>query len=341
MSAALMVAVLALVLTGASVAGSHGVSGPAVRTNGVRAAGLNASYTYLWNVTPPGSSPVTEWVYLNNATAPVELPQKLVVTTNTYVNIANLTQHPKGVDSAGLADATVQWFSESHTNLTAAQQTADQNPSVLNVTHTFTVAKDTSTGLNFVWTNYSVEQFSSPELKAPACTGAPAIAGSTCLPADAQAFGEAVLVYSQNTTGARTYSNTTSPFNATHAFAVSIEVGFSAQITLSTFVSVAGACSTTGCPNATYSFSSALDASGSNTSAVAVFTFSHVHQGYDNWTAYYTSASHNNPTSFGFFVADTQSFVQVVFFDFWYVWLVLLILLGMGLYFRSTKRRRN
>ena len=259
---------------------------------------------------------VAEYVVLNNSTTLTALPAALTVAASTckWVTVENLTEAAKPSSS---------FHNVEYANATAA------NGSGTVVTHSdsFKVCGGSGMWINFVYWTFSIYEFASSGLGVNGTVtlgGFSDWAGTTAAPANVTA--------------------TIGP-DSVAKFTVASNLTFTAVVPPS--VDGPNSCDATGqvCSFTRYSFVSAADASNvSNTRSIAFTRASGllVTAAYENWTVGYSGSTVSDDTQLGGFFAGTSSFFQEVFVEFWYLWIVGLLAVGIVLALaRGGKRGRR
>jgi len=311
--AATVIAVLLVVVAGLSVGGWGAARGgtPAVGlAENLVPAALPSTAIDL-NRSQSAGMYTPEYVTLNNSTSLVRLPALLTVTADTckWVVVENLTT------SASPA-------SPFH-NIEYANETADNaSGTVLSHADAFRVCGGSGVWINFVYWTFSIYEFSATGLGVNATVtlgGFSDWGGTTVAPANVSArIGP----------------------DSVGKFTVASNLTFIA--TFEATVNGPNSCDYTGqvCSYTQYSFVSAADSANVSKSPRVVFSHASgllVTGAYENWTVGYSSATISDNTGVGGFFADTSSFFQEVFVEFWYLWIV--GLLGIGLVASVARRK--
>jgi hypothetical protein len=246
---------------------------------------------------------VAEYVVLNNSTTLTALPAALTVAASTckWVTVENLTEAAKPSSS---------FHNVEYANATVA------NGSGTVVTHSdsFKVCGGSGMWINFVYWTFSIYEFSSTGLGVSSTVtlgGFSDWTGTTVAPANLSA--------------------TIGP-SAVAQFIVASNETFTA--TFPALVNGPTSCDFSGqlCSYTQYSYVSAADALNVTKSHTVAFTKASgllVAAAYENWTVGYSSATVSTNTGVGGFFAGTDSVFQEVFVQFWYLWIVGLLVVAL------------
>jgi len=313
--AATALAVLIVVVSALLIGGSGATRGaaPGAESSHFEPFALPTTTIDL-NRTQTAGTYVNEFVTLNNSTTLTKLPVSLTVTASTcdWVTVENFTTaaSPKSVFH------NVQYANESAANASGT---------VLSHGDSFKVCGGAGVWVNFVYWTFSIYRFASTGLDVNSTVGLGGFSdwsGTTVAPANVTTTigpsSVAQFIVASNETFTATFpSSVNGPTSC----------DFSGQI----------------CSYAQCSYVSAADALNVTKSHTVAFTKSSgllVTAAYENWTVGYYSATVSANTGVGGFFVGTDSFFQEVFVQFWYLWvvglLVVALLVGMA---RNRKGR--
>jgi hypothetical protein len=308
---AVLLAVLGSLVLGGSAGVQAGPSGSRVASDPLPATLPNTAIDL--NRSQSAGAYVPEYVTLNNSTSLTRLPASLTVTASTckWVTVENLT-------SAAIPTSAfhnVEYANESSSNASGT---------LLSHASAFRVCGGSGVWINFVYWTFSIYQFASSGLEVNATVtlgGFSDWAGTTTAPANVSA--------------------TVGP-DALARFVIASNLTFIAVLPAT--VDGPNSCDATGqvCSFTQYSFVSAADASNVTRAHTIAFTRASgllVTASYENWTVGYVAATVSDNTAIGGFFAGTSSFFQEVFVQFWYLWI--LALLVLALVFAVARRGRR
>lgn len=303
---------------------------------------------------PAGTGVITglkEWVYLNNGSTLYYLPLKAtgVSATTVTVTVANSSTNAlAGVSTLVWRQQTSQLKVSGNPTAPAASAA---NTGAANKTTSFYYAVSSASVFNaylsYAWTNYTRFQFS------------------------ASALNNAINVTLRYTyslvTGARTWLNSSHDMTAPTVVAYSVMIGLGANFSVPASAANTTCGLLTDCTTFTYKFTSYTVASMYDTSNVVpaygasvvpalvkgagifVTTFNVSSPsgtpgyGWVNFTVAYSNTTTQN-TLGGFFTGATNTW-QTVFVDFWYLWLILVVVILTALVVsmrgRKDKRRED
>ncbi len=315
--AATVLAVLIVVVSALLIGGSGGVRGAAPGSESSHFEPfLLPTTTIDVNRSQSAGTYVNEYVTLNNSTTLTKIPVSLTVTASTckWVTVENLTAaaSPKSV-----------FHNVEYANETAANASG----TVLSHSDSFKVCGGAGVWINFVYWTFSIYDFSSSGLGVNSTVtlgGFSDWAGTTVAPGNVSA--------------------TIGP-SAVAQFIVASNETFTANFPA--LVNGPTSCDFSGqlCSYTQYSYVSSADALNVTKSHAIAFTKASgllVTAAYENWTIGYSSATVSANTGVGGFFAGTDSFFQEVFVQFWYLWivglLVIALIVGMA---RNRKGRRR
>ena len=253
-----------------------------------------------------------EYVTLNNSTTLTELPAALTVTAATckWVIVANYT--------APSVPASVFHNVQFH-NVTTGNDTGTTTDSG----HGFKICGGTGIWINYVYWTYSVYQFNTTSL---GTNGTAAVK-----------FGD----YPGMTSGPAAVSV---PFGTDYAIKLTVATNLTFTVTLPEQTNSSTSCSELGqvCSFTRYTFSAAADSANTTTSSVISFTAASkllVVAAYENWTVSYTSASISANTGVGGFFGSANTVFQTYVVQFWYLWIVGLLVVALVAAIASKRRR--
>ncbi len=318
-AAAAVLAVLVLVVTSmafAPVAGAGAVRGntPAQISPSVVLPSALANTAIDLNRSQSAGTYVNEYVTLNNSTTLTKLPAALTVVASTckWVIVANLTE--------AASPASVFHNVQFH-NVTSGNDTgnlADKGSG-------FKVCGGTGVWINYVYWTYSVYQFSTTTL---ATNGTATVKFSD---------------YPGMTTGP---SSVSAPFGSNYALDLTVATNLTFTVTLPYQTNSSATCADLGqvCSFTRYTFSAATDTTNTSASNVISFTVASkllVTAAYENWTVSYTSASISANSGVGGFFESANTLFQQVVVQFWYLWILgMLVVALVGAIASHPKRRR-
>ena len=309
-------AVLLVALSGAYVGGAAlargSAPGEAASTGFVPFALANTAIDL--NLSEQGGAPYqAEYVTVNNSTTLTKLPAALTVVASTclWITIENLTEPLKA--------ASVFHNLQFH-NRTSANDTGSVAGGGASA---FKICGGGSTWLNYQEWTYSIYQFSTASL------------GTN---------GTATVKFSDYpgmTTGPAAVS---APFGTTYALSLKVATNLTFTVTLPEQTNSSTSCSELGqvCSLTRYTFSAATDTTNTSVSNVIAFTVASkllVTAAYENWTVSYTSASISANTGVGGFFAGTSTAFQTYVVQFWYLWILGLLVVALVAAIASKRRR--
>ena len=312
--AATVIAVLALLMVSAVFIGGSGSNrgaSPDLGNSHLTPAALPNTVIDL-NESQSAGTYVYEYVTLNNLTTLTKLPVSLTVTAAAcdWVIVAN--------DTSAAIPASIFHNVQFH-NITSGNNTgnlADKGTG-------FKICGGGSVWLNYAYWTYSIYEFRAAGL------GINGTIGVT--------FGDW-----PGLTGGP--SNVSAPFSNNYAFSLKVASNLSFVVTLPKTISSPTTCDATGqiCSFTRYSLVASADTL--NTTAASVIAFNattsyRVTGAYENWTVGYSATTVQANTGLGGFFSDTSSFFQTVFVQFWYLWV--LVLLGIGLVAAVAANRKG
>ncbi len=310
-------AVLLVVLTGMAFGGAGSARGAAPGSGlstAVTPATLATTLIDL-NRSQSAGTYVSEYVTLNNTTTLTKLPIAITVvaTTCRWVIVQNLT--------APAVPSSVFHNVQFH-NVTTLNDTGNSADKATG----FKICGGAQVWVNYVYWTYSIYQFSASTL---------GIAANMTLGGFSDWIGTTIAP-----------ANVSAPIGASHVaqFIVSSNLTFTAV--LPGTVDSGTTCDATHqiCSFTQYSFVSATDSVNTTSSTKIAFTKASgllVTAAYENWTVGYTSATVSANTQIGGFFADTNSFFQAVFVQFWYLWILALLVIALVGAVASKRRQRR
>lgn len=316
-AAAAVLAVLMMVLTAmafAPVAGAGAVRGntPAQFAPSVTLPAALANTAIDLNRSQSAGTYVNEYVTLNNSTTLTKLPAALTVVASTcrWVTVVNFTE--AAVPASAFHN--VQFH-----NVTSGNNTG----SLTDKGSGFKICGGSAVWLNYVYWTYSIYGFTASTL----------VANGTVT----VKFGD----YPGTTTGPASVS---APFGANYALSLKVATNLTFTVTLPYQTNSSVACSDLGqvCSFTRYTFSAATDTTNASASNVIAFTVASqllVTAAYENWTVSYTSASISANTGVGGFFESANTLFQNVVVQFWYLWILGLLLVALVGAIVSKRRR--
>ncbi len=313
--AAAVLAVLLLVIVSALLVGGSGAirgAAPGVGDSHLGAFALPTTTIDL-NRSQTSGTYVAEYVTLNNSTTLTRLPVSLTVVAGScrWVTVANFT---------AAASPTSPFHNVQYHNVTSGNDTG----SLSDNGHGFRVCGGTGVWINYVYWTYSIYEFETTGL---------AVNGTVTL----DGFSD----WPGTTSAPANVSATVGPHTIAR-FTVSSNLTFTAVLPAT--VDGPNSCGVTGqiCSYTQYSFVSAADSSNTSTSHSIAFTKASgllVTGAYENWTAGYKNASVGDSTAIGGFFGETESAFQAIVVQYWYLWI--LGLLVVALVVAVSRRRRR
>ena len=315
--AAAVIAVFAVLLVGLSgvYAGGAGLargSAPGQETSTGFVPFALANTAIDLNRSQSAGTYAPEYVTLNNSTTLTELPAALTVTAATckWVIVANYT--------APSVPASVFHDVQFH-NVTTGNDTGTTS----NSGHGFKVCGGTGIWINYVYWTYSIYQFNTTSL---GTNGTATVK-----------FGD----YPGMTAGPAEIS---APFGTGYAIKLTVATNLTFTVTLPFQTNSSASCSELGqvCSFTRYTFSAAADTANTSASNVIAFTVASkllVTAAYENWTVSYTSASIGANTGVGGFFAGSSTIFQTYVVQFWYLWVLGLLVVALVAAIASKRRR--
>jgi len=320
-AAAVIAVVASLLLTGGlSALGAHSPTSATPTQSGLRADVIATTTIYVNRSqgTAPYStteSYVGEFVSLNNSSTLTRIPVSLTVTASTckWVSVLNLS-------------TTVDTFdSVVYLNVTSANATGTAT-----VSGTFaapaTVTAFKACGGNAYWVNFGVQAYHIYNFAATSLT----------LPTNA-------TLSKATYPGATTSTKTTEyALAAKGSLSLKIPAHEAFDLSFPAYVNGSISCDLTGqiCTLPQDSFVSA--ANGGNVSKTPDLTFfagNSTASAYSNWTLSYKSGTASANTYIGGFFADAQGGFESYVVDLWYVWVLGLLVLAVGVLLVRSGRR--
>ena len=339
-AAAAVIAVFAVLLVGLSgvYAGGAGLargSSPGQETSTGFVPFALANTAIDLNRSQSAGTYAPEYVTVNNSTTLTKLPAVLTVTAATckWIIVANYT--------APSVPASV-FHNVQFRNVTTGNDTGTTSDSG----HGFKICGGTGIWVNYVYWTYSIYQFSTTSLGTngvvtvafgdyPGMTTGPAAISAPFGSGPVTSYGPGVPPPVCPAGGCQ---------GAGLQLIVATNLTFTVTLPFQTNSSTS--CSELGqvCSFTRYTFSAAADAANTSASNVIAFTAASkllVTAAYENWTVSYTSASVSADTGVGGFFAGSSSLFQQVVVQFWYLWVVGLLIVALVGAIASKRRRRG
>lgn len=310
--ATVIAATALLVLSG--FPGSLGTPGPhgGSRTSFQFAPFVVPSTTIFLNRSQSSGTYVGEFVSLNNSSTPTRLPVVLTVAASScrWVSVLNTTTRVDSLHSVLYAQVTVG--NNTGTVLAGIATTS------------FKVCGGQAAFVDFTFWTFTDYAFAAPSLALKS---------------------NLTLVWFQFAAHTKAFVNRTFPIGGGFAVALQMGTNESFEVDLPKAVTGAASCNSIGaCTTPSWTFSAAATGNpATNSSLVPQLTFYQpTSASFQNWTAVYTETNASSTTSSGFFFVPTVNFLTLVFVDFWWAWVLLvLVLIVVAAVWRGGRRGRR